>query len=320
VVDVLVIPDGAAQPVRGLEPTALEASWTPELDRLAAEGTVVRVATTAPWLPAGSETGIPALLGATPGERAVGRGRVDAAAHGIDVPDGMIPWRADLTYNNGRRASIRQARDVCAHMRGWAHAIGGHRLVLVAGGRPADRRILGLRLRVWDDGPEPRGRLADDTVVVAARGAAAGCGLLLGARVEVPAGATGDVDTDLQAKLGAVRRAVAAGSARVVIHVGAPDEAAHRRDAEGVIEALERIDAELLGPLRDLVAERGGRLAVCPDHGTDPDSGRHDGAPVPAVVWGAGVSCSGPDAVHERAVRAADLVEPAELLAPLVAA
>jgi 2,3-bisphosphoglycerate-independent phosphoglycerate mutase len=173
---------------------------------------------------------------------------------------------------------------------------------------------------VWDDGPEPRGRLADDTVVVAARGAAAGCGLLLGARVEVPAGATGDVDTDLQAKLGAVRRAVAAGSARVVVHVGAPDEAAHRRDAEGVIEALQRIDAELLGPLRDLVAERGGRLAVCPDHGTDPDSGRHDGAPVPAVVWGAGVSCSGPDAVHERAVRAADLVEPAELLAPLVAA
>jgi 2,3-bisphosphoglycerate-independent phosphoglycerate mutase len=315
VVDVLVIPDGAAQPARDGVPTALEAARTPVLDELAEDGAVVRVATTPPGCPAGSETGIPALLGAVV-DGPVGRGRVDAAAHGIAVPDGAAPWRADLHYANGRRASVRQARDVCAHLRGWAHAIGGHRIVLVAVRRPADRRMLGLRLTVWDDGAAPAGPLPMPTIVVAARGAAAGCATLLGAEVVVPRGATGDTDTDLRAKAHAAVAAVATGAERVVVHVGAPDEAAHRRDGAAVVAALERLDAELLAPLRDVVAAQGGRLAVCPDHGTDPVGGAHDAAPVPAVVWGMGAS--GPGRMHERAAASAGLVGPAALL-PAVA-
>ena len=316
-VDVLVIPDGAAQPVRPGVPTALQAARTPVLDALAADGTVLRVATTPAGWPAGSETGIPALLGAAPAAP-VGRGRVDAAAHGIDVPDGLIAWRADLRYANGRRASVRQARDVCAHMRGWAFSIGGHRLVLVAAARPQDRRTLGLRLTVWDDGASLSGPLPVPTTVVAARGAAAGCARLLGAGVVVPGGATGDVDSDLRSKAQAAIGAVAAGAERLVVHVGAPDEAAHRRDPEGVVAALERLDAELVAPLRDLVGAQGGRLVVCPDHGTDPATGAHDGAPVPAVLWGAGVTASGPDRLDERAAGECRVVEPVALL-PLVA-
>jgi 2,3-bisphosphoglycerate-independent phosphoglycerate mutase len=319
VVDVLVIPDGAAQPVRAGRPTALEAARTPVLDGLAAEGAVVRVATTPAGRPAGSETGIPALLGAAP-DAAVGRGRVDAAAHGIAVPDGCVPWRADLHYANGRRASVRQARDVCAHMRGWAFAIGGHRLVLVAATRPADRRMLGLRITVWDDGASLTGPLPLPTTVVAARGAASGCATLLGADVVVPAGATGDTDTDLRGKAQAAIAAVAAGAERVVVHVGAPDEAAHRRDAAGVVDAVERMDVELLAPLRDLVGAQGGRLAVCPDHGTDPVTGAHDGAPVPAVLWGAGVDPCGVGRMHERAAAGAEVAEPAALLGAIAEA
>jgi 2,3-bisphosphoglycerate-independent phosphoglycerate mutase len=314
VVDVLVIPDGAAQPVRDGAPTALESACTPVLHELAAEGSVMRVATTPAGCPAGSETGIPALLGAAP-DSAVGRGRVDAAAHAIPVPDGHVPWRADLHYANGRRASVRQARDVCAHMRGWAFAIGGHRLVLVAAARPQNRRMLGLRLTVWDDGASLSGPLPVMTTVVAARGAAAGCATLLGADVVVPAGATGDTDTDLRAKAQAAIAAVAAGAERVVVHVGAPDEAAHRRDAEGVVVALERMDAELVAPLRDVVGAHGGRLAVCPDHGTDPATGGHDAAPVPAVVWGPGMEACGARRMHERAVAGAEVVQPGALLA-----
>jgi 2,3-bisphosphoglycerate-independent phosphoglycerate mutase len=319
VVDVLVIPDGAAQPVPAEGRTALERAYTPVLDRLAAEGTVVRVATTPDGLPAGSETGIPALLGAPPVEP-VGRGRLDAAAHGVVVPDGAVPWRADLVYANGRRASVRQARDVCAHLRGWAVSVGGHRLVLLAASRPADRRILGLRLRVWDDGPVPAGPLERRTTVVCARGAAAGCGWLLGAEVIVPAHATGDVDTDLGAKARAAIAALDGHAQRVVVHVGAPDEAAHRREPEAVVEALERLDAELLEPLHEAVAARGGRLAVCPDHGTDPRTGAHDAAPVPAVVWEAGHAAAGPDRLHERAARAAGLVAPGDLFARVAGA
>jgi 2,3-bisphosphoglycerate-independent phosphoglycerate mutase len=261
---------------------------------------VARVATTPPGLPAGSETGIAALLGAPPRER-VGRGWVDAAAYGIDVPEGVTPWRADVVYRSGKRASIRQARDVCAHLGSGAHAVSGHRLVLVARERPADRRLLGLHVRVWPGGAAPTGSVPVDTVVVCARGAAAGCARLLGARVVTPPGATGDVDTDLRAKAQAALAALASGSERVVVHFGAPDEAAHRRDPAAVVRALELLDRELLAPLRDAVEAVGGRLAVCPDHGTDPFTGRHDAAPVPAVVWGDGIAPEGPPVVTERA-------------------
>ena len=299
-VDVLVIPDGAGEP-------ALRAARMPVLAALAREGSVLRVATTPEGCPAGSETGIPALLGAPP-ERRVSRGLVDAAAHGIEVPPGMSAWRADLVYGNGRRASVRQARDVCAHLRPGAHAIGGHRLLLVAATRPGDRRLLGLRARVWPDGERLRGPLPEETTLVCARGAAAGCGRLLGARVVIPDGATGDVDTDLRAKAHAAIAAIAGCAARVVVHVGGPDEAAHRRDLAAAAGALERMDAELLAPLREVVAVHGGRLVVCPDHGTDPATGAHDARPVPAIVWGDGAEgLSGvvaPDALFAGAVAA----------------
>ena len=312
-VEVLVIPDGAAQPPRNGVPTAFEAARTPVLDALAASGTVVRVATTPPGLPAGSETGISSLLGLPPRCR-VGRGWVDAAAYGVEVPDGMTPWRADLVYRSGKRASIRQARDVCVHLGRGAHAVSGHRLVLIAAERPDDRRLLGLHVRVWPAGAVPEGELPVETVVVCARGAAAGCARLLGARVVVPPGATGDVDADLGAKAQAAVAALWGGAERVVVHVGAPDEAAHRREPEPVIAAIGRLDAELLAPLRDVVAALGGRLAVCPDHGTDPITGRHDPAPVPAVVWGDGVEREGPTDVSERSAREARVIAPDELL------
>jgi 2,3-bisphosphoglycerate-independent phosphoglycerate mutase len=118
----------------------------------------------------------------------------------------------------------------------------------------------------------------------------------------------------------AATAAVAGGATRVVVHVGGPDEAAHRRDADAVVAMLERLDGELLAPLRETVAAAGGRLIVCPDHGTDPTSGRHDPAPVPAVVWGERVDPLGPDALSERATARAPVFSPAELLPIPVAA
>jgi 2,3-bisphosphoglycerate-independent phosphoglycerate mutase len=285
----------------------------PVLRELAATGAVVRVAATPPGLPAGSETGIASLLGVPPRQR-VGRGWIDAAAYGIEIPEGMTAWRADLLYRSGKRASIRQARDVCAHLGRSAHAVSGHRLLLVGTERPADRRLLGLYVRVWPAGAPPQGSVPVDTAVVAARGAAAGSARLLGARVVTPPGATGDVDTDLGAKAAAAIEAVGAGTARVVVHFGAPDEAAHRRAPEAVVKTLERMDRELLAPLRDAVRERGGRLAICPDHGTDPFTGRHDPAPVPAVLSGDGVICDGPSRMTERAARHAPVIDPLELV------
>ena len=334
-VAVLVIPDGAAQPLRPGVPTALAAARTPVLDALAATGEVARVAVTPPGVPAGSEAGVPALLGHPPA-RALGRGRIDAAGYGIPVPKGMVPWRADVLDVDGSRASAGLARTIAVALGGaWTH---GHRLVLFApeGSAPAGSAARGASVgapggasvgapggacaagpgrtagvRVWADGARLTRALNETTVVVAARGAAAGCARLLGAALVVPPGATGDVDTDLHAKARAAVDAIERGARRVVVHVGAPDEAAHRRDVGVKVAALEALDAALLGPLSDAVARAGGTLAVCPDHGTDPVDGTHDAAAVPALRWGRGIAHAGPDRMTEAHSAVAPVRPPA---------
>ena len=313
-VAVLVIPDGAAQPLRRGVPTALAAARTPVLDALAATGEVARVAVTPAGVPAGSEAGVPALLGHAPA-RALGRGWIDAAGYGVPVPKDMAPWRADVLREDGSRARAGMARMIAAALGGaWTH---GHRLVLFApeGTAPAGGARIGAPgrahaaaragVRVWDDGARLPHALDDTTVVVAARGAAAGCARLLGAALVVPPGATGDVDTDLHAKARAAVDAIERGARRVVVHVGAPDEAAHRRDAAAKARALEALDAALLAPLSDAVARAGGTLAICPDHGTDPLDGTHDAGAVPALRWGRAISPAGPDRMTEAATTGA---------------
>lgn len=268
-VDVLVIPDGASA-------GSLRAARMPMLDRLAADGDTSVLQTTPPGLAPGSETCIPTLLGCAPAQQP-GRGRVDAAAHGIEVPDGLAPWRADVLGEDGSRASAARAAAVAADLN--AVHTRGHRLLILSRTRPPNTP----GLTVWDDGPAPAGPLPCPTAIVCATGAAAGVGRLLGAHVIVPAGATGDVDTDLDAKRRAAAAAIDEGWPRVVVHVGGPDEAAHRLDRDAVIGALERLDGQLLAPLADVVYAAGGRLTVCPDHETDPATGRHSAAPVRVV-------------------------------------
>jgi hypothetical protein len=70
-----------------------------------------------------------------------------------------------------------------------------------------------------------------------------------------------------------------------VIHVGAPDEAAHERNADLKVAAIEAVDEELLIPLAGALNELGGVLEIVIDHGCDPRDGRHHGGPTPALRW-----------------------------------
>ena len=121
------------------------------------------------------------------------------------------------------------------------------------------------------------------------------------APVVIPAGAAGDLDPDHAAKVRAAAGAMA-DARQVVVHLGAPDEASHRFDRAGKVAALEAIDAQVLGPLREEVGARGGVLEVVCDHGTDPATGEHLADPVPSLRWGAGVGPAGPSRFVERAL------------------
>ena len=308
-VDVLLILDGASEPL-GPAPTALERARTPALDALGREGALSRLQTIAPGLPAGSEAAIPALLGWVP-PAPVDRGALEAAARAIELGPGERAWRVDVLGSDGRRGgegdTARAAMSLAAEAP--AHAvrrIGGHRL-LITGAPPLPAAARAAGRHVWPQGVVPPRILDERVVVIAAAGAAAGCARLLGARVVIPPGATGAPDTDLHAKAAAALAAIDGGARRVVVHVGAADEAAHERDPAGKVAALERIDAELVAPLARAVGEALGSLVVCPDHGCDPVTGAHDENPVPCLRW---PDPSGPAGrLTERTVRGLDVVE-----------
>ena len=119
-----------------------------------------------------------------------------------------------------------------------------------------------------------------------------GVGLLAGwDRIDVP-GATGYLDTDYAAK-GAAGVAALDDHDLVCVHVEAPDEASHEGRAEAKVEALERIDREIVGPLRRAIADRGGRILVSPDHATLVRTKAHDRAWVPWAMAGVGLEGSG---------------------------
>lgn len=250
VTDVLVILDGASEPVVGDEPTSLERADTPVLDALAQGGTARRLRTTPPGLAPGSETGIAVLLGWTPAAP-VDRAALEAAGRGID-PGGRPARRVDGLTKAPAGAEVHRLSDRAA--------------LVIGAGTPEGERV-------WPAGIVPPRVLDADTVFVGRPGAAAGLARLLGARLS-----DGDAVAEIEA-----------GARRVVVHVADPDDAAHRRDPDAKVAALTAADAEVLAPIAAAVLAHGGRITVAPDHGTDPRTGRHDDAPVPAVVWEAGV-------------------------------
>jgi 2,3-bisphosphoglycerate-independent phosphoglycerate mutase len=301
---VLIILDGAAEPVWPW-PSTLEEAQMPALNALCARGSVARVATTPSGLSPGSEVGIPTLLGAAPGGP-VGRGRVEAAAAEIDVPAGAGVWRIDLHPDDGRRGVTAEAMLLAPDLadRLPDHEIRhlkGHRFLAVGARRPEIRRLAAMSTRIWDDGLQLRTVLDRSTVVIAASGAAAGCGRLLGADVVTPAGATGDVGSDLWAKTRAALVALRTADT-VVVHVGGADEAAHHRDRVGKQAMLEAADADVIRPLARAVDDVGGIIAVTSDHATCVVTGRHHAEPVPLVVAGRRVPRDGAPRLHERLV------------------
>ncbi|MFH1002710.1 MAG: cofactor-independent phosphoglycerate mutase [Chloroflexota bacterium] len=84
----------------------------------------------------------------------------------------------------------------------------------------------------------------------------------------------------------------------VVIHVEAPDEAAHAGSIEAKVAAIQRVDEVMVSRLR---AWRPGELRVLamPDHPTPIERRTHTGGPVPFLLWGAGITANGAAAFSE---------------------
>ncbi|MFH1417884.1 MAG: cofactor-independent phosphoglycerate mutase [Planctomycetota bacterium] len=148
---------------------------------------------------------------------------------------------------------------------------------------------------LWGQGRVPimrrfRQRFGVRGCVIAAVDLIRGLGKLLGwPIIEVP-GATGFLDTDYAAKGRAAVEAIDEFDL-VTVHIEAPDEAGHMGDVSSKIEALEKIDEHIVGPvLEKLRAHADWRILVSPDHPTPVEKKTHTAAPVPFCIAGTGVS------------------------------
>lgn len=111
-------------------------------------------------------------------------------------------------------------------------------------------------------------------------------------------GATGGMDTDMEAKVVAAMGALGRYDA-VVVNIKAPDIAGHDGKPWEKVDAIERIDASL-ATLRDGFQEDW-ILAVTADHSTPCATGDHSADPVPLLVHGEGVRRDGVGSFDEIA-------------------
>ena len=111
-----------------------------------------------------------------------------------------------------------------------------------------------------------------------------GLGRLAGLEVIQVPGATGFLDTDYGAK---ARYGLKALEARdfLLLHVEAPDEAGHMGRADLKVEAIEKIDELVLGPMLEGLKRLGDyRLLLMPDHPTPCKIKTHSNEPVPFAM------------------------------------
>jgi len=147
----------------------------------------------------------------------------------------------------------------------------------------------------------PRGAVITGVDII--RGLAVCMGMKL---IEVE-GATGYLDTNYEGK---GRAGVAALDEYnlVVVHVEAPDEAGHEGDGRKKIEALERTDEFIVGPLLEAAYQHDAwRIIVAPDHPTPCTTKAHSAVPPPFCYAGSNVAAEERQPFCEKHAQASGL-------------
>ncbi len=203
-----------------------------------------------------------------------------------DVPDQPAEQHLPIGLGSERLRSLME----CGSALIAGHDVNKRRVT--SGRRPANA------IWLWGQGQAPAMPRFEDLhglkgAIISAVDLVRGVGVLAGwTRIDVP-GATGYLDTDYAAK---GRYGVEALKANdiVCVHVEAPDEASHEGRGDAKVEALERIDREIVGPIHEALRSYGDyRILISPDHSTLLRTRAHDRAPVAWAMCGKGLAACG---------------------------
>jgi 2,3-bisphosphoglycerate-independent phosphoglycerate mutase len=145
---------------------------------------------------------------------------------------------------------------------------------------------------IWGEGKRPAIQSFGEKyglsgAVISAVDLIKGLGLCAGMDSIDVEGATGTYRTNYKGKLQAALTALRSGKDFVYIHLEGPDECGHRAEIENKVTAIERIDAEIVGPLLEAFHKDGApfRLMVTPDHPTPLGLRTHTSQPVPFLIY-----------------------------------
>jgi len=243
-----------------------------------------------------------------------------AAGHPTDEQSHAIVAALDVALGGGRDG-VRfhpgvEYRHLCVVPRSWAdaecvppHDLTGRDAVFPTG--PAAARVRALmdasrevvapaaagvgsaatQIWLWGQGVKPRLPSFAATYGVPGRMSSAvdlvrGLGVLTGIEVVDVPGATAGFDNDYAGQRDACIRSLADRDL-FVLHVEATDEAGHQGRADIKVDALERWDADIIGPLVAALDAAGEayRILLLPDHATPCATMTHSAEPVPYLLF-----------------------------------
>jgi 2,3-bisphosphoglycerate-independent phosphoglycerate mutase len=150
----------------------------------------------------------------------------------------------------------------------------------------------GNSIWIWGQGKKPaldsfEHKFGISGSVISAVDLIKGIGLCAGLEAIAVTGATGTLNTNFIGKAEAAIDAFSRGRDFVYIHIEAPDECSHQGNRDEKIEALEKIDAEVLAPVLGWLRSQDEpfRILVVPDHRTPVSLRTHTADPVPFVLF-----------------------------------
>lgn len=114
-----------------------------------------------------------------------------------------------------------------------------------------------------------------------------GIARLSGLKAIQPVGATGELDSNLEAKVEACLDSLKGGDDFAAIHVEAPDECTHNGDLKGKLQAIEWLDSRVFVLLTEALSREAFdyRILFLADHKTLTSTRGHDGDPVPFMIF-----------------------------------
>jgi 2,3-bisphosphoglycerate-independent phosphoglycerate mutase len=174
---------------------------------------------------------------------------------------------------------------------------------------------------LWGQGVRPALPRFEDRFGVTGRLSSAvdlvrGLGVLTGLEVVDVPGATAGFDNDYAAQRDACLESLADRDL-FLLHVEATDEAGHAGDPAEKVAALERWDADIIGPLVEALGDQPYRILLMPDHSTPCALRTHTSDPVPYLLFDSTADSPGGE-YTESGVADCEAVVAHELMARLL--